>query len=200
MIPGCLVLLIIFIIWLRYKLRKSAYHEDSFWETEAKANTTRKKSLDSLYYITIPTDSLPFFYDFDKKLEEIQEHILELSSKKIVNLSGITNTQLKLDYGVANLDTLTEYDDNFTELTRILYEWGSRLHELGKNDAAVKVLEYGITCNINTYNHYMLLGKLYVATGQHNKLPELIDSASSTDSLMRDSIVRDLTMLSDYTV
>ena len=201
MIPGCLVLVLIFIIWLRYELKKNSHKEDSFWETEAKANQTRKKSLDSLYYITIPTDSLPFFYDFDKKLDKIQEKILELSSKKIVNLSGITNTQLKLEYGAANLDTLSEYDENFTALTRTLYEWATCLRDLDKLDAAIKVLEYGITsCHIDTYNHYMLLGKLYVANGQHNKLPELINSANSLNCLMRDSIIRDLTMLSDYTV
>ncbi len=201
MIPGCLILVLIFIIWLRYELKKSSHNEDAFWETEAKANKTRKKPLDSLYYITIPTDSLPFFYDFDKKLDKIQEKILELSSKKIVNLSGITNTQLKLEYGAANLDTLTEYDENFTELTRTLYEWATCLRDLDKLDAAITVLEYGITnCHIDTYNHYMLLGKLYVANGQHNKLPELINSADSLDCLMHDSIIRDLTMLSDYTV
>lgn len=200
MIPGCLVLVLIFIIWLRYELKKSTSNDDAFWETEAKANTIRKKSLNSLYYITIPTDSLPFFYDFDKKLDEIQSRIMELASKKIVNLSGITNTQLKLEYGAANLEVLSEYDENFTELTRTLYEWAVCLRDLNKNDAAIKVLEYGITCNIDTYNHYMLLGKLYVANGQHNKLPELINSADSLNCLMRDSIIRDLTMLSDYTV
>lgn len=201
MIPGCLILVLIFIIWLRYELKKSSHNEDDFWETEAKANKTRKKPLDSLYYITIPTDSLPFFYDFDKKLDKIQGKILELSSKKIVNLSGITNTQLKLEYGAANLETLSEYDENFTELTRTLYEWAICLRDLDKLDAAITVLEYGITtCHIDTYNHYMLLGKLYVANGQHNKLPELINSADSLDCLMHDSIVRDLTMLSDYTV
>lgn len=201
MIPGCLILILIFIIWLRFELNKNSHKEDSFWETEAKANSIRKKPLDNLYYITIPTDSLPFFYDFDKKLDKIQEHILELSTKKIVNLSGITNTQLKLDYGTGNLETLSEYDDNFTELTRTIYEWAVCLRDIGKNDAAIMVLEYGITtCKIDTYNHYMLLGKLYVATGQHNKLPELTASASSLNCLMRDSIIRDLTMLSDYTV
>lgn len=201
MIPGCLVLIIIFIIWLRYELKKDRSATiDEFFKKEEQANATRKKSLDSLHYIIIPTDSLPFFYNFDKKLEEIQNRIKELSSKKIVNLSGITNTQLKLDYGAANLETLSEYDENFTVFTRTVYEWGSYLHEIGKDDAAITVLEYGVSCKVDTYNHYMLLGKLYVANGQHNKLPELIDSAKSLNCMLRDNIVRDLTMLEDYTV
>lgn len=191
-IPGCLVLVVIFIVWLHYKLKKSSPKDDSFWEKETLANSSRKKPLDNLHYITIPENSLPFFYNFDKKLDEIQEHIMELSKKPIVNLTGVTNTELKLAYGAANLDTLSEYDENFTELARTLYEWAKRFNELGINDDAISVLEFGVNCKTDIYNHYMLLGRLYVETGQEHKIPALINAANELNSLNKDRIIKDL--------
>jgi len=82
MIPGCLILVLIFIIWLRYELKKSTHNEDAFWETEAKANKTRKKPLDSLYYITIPTDSLPFFMILIKNLIKFRKKSINSLQKR----------------------------------------------------------------------------------------------------------------------
>ena len=57
-------IVIIFILWLRYELKKSSRTlqnaNDKFWEREELANSTRKKSTDSLNYITISEKSLPF--------------------------------------------------------------------------------------------------------------------------------------------
>jgi len=195
-LPGGLVLLAIFLAWLHYKLKKSSKNTDAaFWEREAEANSTRKKSLDDLHYITIPENSLPFFYNFDKKLDEIQEHVKELSEKPIVNLTGISNTDLKLSYGAANLETLSEYDENFTDLARTLYAWAERFHELGLNDDAIAVLEFGVDCKTDIYNHYMLLGKLYVESDQKHKIPDLINIAKKLNSLNSDKIVADLELL-----
>ncbi len=195
-LPGGLVLLAIFLAWLHYKLKKSSKNTDAaFWEREAEANSTRKKSLDDLHYITIPENSLPFFYNFDKKLDEIQEHVKELATKPIVNLTGISNTDLKLTYGAANLESLSSYDENFTDLARTLYAWAERFHELGLNDDAITVLEFGVDCKTDIYNHYMLLGKLYVESGQKHKIPDLINIAGELNSLNCDKIVADLEAL-----
>ena len=195
-LPGGLVLLAIFLAWLHYKLKKSSKNTDAaFWEREAEANSTRKKSLDDLHYITIPENSLPFFYNFDKKLDEIQDHVKELAEKPIVNLTGISNTDLKLTYGAANLESLSSYDENFTDLARTLLAWAERFHELGLNDDAIAVLEFGVDCKTDIYNHYMLLGKLYVESDQKHKIPDLINIAKKLNSLNSDKIVADLELL-----
>lgn len=193
MIPGGLILVAIFIIWLHYKLKKATPNDNAFWEREAIANSTRKKSLDDLHYITIPENSLPFFYNFDKKLDEIQEHVKELAKKPIVNLTGISNTDLKLAYGAANLETLSEYDENFTDLARTLYAWAERFYELGLMDDAIAVLEFGVnSCKTDIYNHYVLLGRLYVDTGHQEKITDLINIAKELNSLNRDKIMEAL--------
>ena len=44
-------------------------------------------------------------------INELNTGLIEaLKEKKILNLSGFTNTDLKLEYGVGNLTDLTDYD------------------------------------------------------------------------------------------
>lgn len=54
---------LIFCLWLSYEIHKhrnqEAKNRDAFWEKEAAANNTRRKSLDHLDYIKIPFDALP---------------------------------------------------------------------------------------------------------------------------------------------
>ena len=81
-----------------------------FWDKELAANNVRKKPLDDLNYITIPLDTLPtqVMRDNERVLEYIS--IIEtLSTEKIVNFNGITNTDLKLTYGTANITALSAY-------------------------------------------------------------------------------------------
>ena len=116
-------------------------------EEERLSNSVRKKSLDELDYITIPFDSLPFSTkdgaessaepgteDTDPAIAKDEADILALKDKKIVNFTGISNTDLKFTYGAPNLPILTEYDQNFTELVRSLDSWGTHLLEQGKKE------------------------------------------------------------------
>lgn len=198
--PMFLALFLTFLGWLSVELRKSsrrsASRSASFWKREAEANRVRKQTLDNLDYITIPVDSLPFFYGIDEKLDDMQETIKNLASRKIVNLSSLTNTELKLQYGAANLPALTEYDQNFTILVRTLYRWGQRFADLGYETEAIQVLEFSISIHSDVTAGYLLLGKLYLDQGMPSKLDTLIDSASELDSLLKDSLLRQLHSLS----
>ena len=55
---------IVFCIWLGYEIHKHRNMEakdyEAFWDREHAANSTRRKSLDGLNYITIPVETLPF--------------------------------------------------------------------------------------------------------------------------------------------
>ncbi|MBQ9765046.1 MAG: hypothetical protein IJW18_02470 [Lachnospiraceae bacterium] len=121
---------------------------------------------------------------------------MELSEKPIVNLTGLSNTDLKLKYGAGNLDILSEYDENYIELVRTVFEWANRFHELGIDDDCISVLEFGIDhCQTDIYNHYMLLANLYVESEQQHKIPDLINSASMINSMNRDIIINALNSL-----
>lgn len=112
--------LIFFMLWLSVNInrsyRKDRQTKEAFLDRETQANATRKQFLDELDYITIPLDKLPFCNENNNDFSEYEDKIKLLSSKNIVNFTGMSNTDLKLEYGAANLNLLSEYDRNYTEL------------------------------------------------------------------------------------
>ena len=96
---------------VKKQTRKRRKDDKNFWVRENQANSVRRKSLDGLPYITIPLKRFPtrLMNDNDVVMECIQT-LETLSSQKIVNLTGYTNTDLKLEYGTANITALSEYD------------------------------------------------------------------------------------------
>lgn len=191
-----LILIILLVFWFnvaRIRIAKKArLKKESFWETEQKANQTRKQSLDSLNYIYLPMEQLPFLETGDAQLTDIQNDIRKLSTETIVNLTGCSNTDLKLKYGVSNLDLLTRYDENFTVLARLLYQWGSRLHQLSFDKEAIQVLELGIKYATDIRSHYVLLANLYIQEGRKSDIQTLISKASELHSLNKNPIIRSL--------
>lgn len=191
-----LLLIIILIFWFnvaRIRIsKKAARKKEGFWEKEQEANRTRKQSLDTLDYIYLPLKELPFMETDDDTLNEIQDEIRRISEKKIVNLTGFSNTDLKLKYGAPNLDTLTQYDENFTTLARLLYRWGTRLHELCFDKEAVFILELGISYATDIRAHYVLLANLYIREGRKSDIQNLISRAAELNSLNKNPIIRSL--------
>lgn len=172
--------------------RKEKQIKETFLENEVSANQTRKKSLDDLDYITIPLNKLPFCSNASDEILAIQETVKSLSEKKIVNLTGISNTDLKQEYGAANLERLMEYDKNFTDLSRTLYTWGEALYNNGSVNDAVTVLEFAVECKSDISKIYILLANIYSETSEKSKINELIESAGSLNSLMKNPIIRSL--------
>ncbi|MGN1187333.1 MAG: hypothetical protein ACI4R6_02465, partial [Lachnospiraceae bacterium] len=111
-----------------------------FWAREAKSNSVRRQDISQLDYITIPFDSLPFVETDDGEINACQKELLALKGTKILNLSGISNTDLKLQYGVANLPQLSEYDEACTRMFRIIANLGFHLSQKGYHDEAVAFL------------------------------------------------------------
>lgn len=187
-------IVIIFVIWLSYEIFKHRRLEekvaDDFWKKEALANSTRKKSLDQLHYIHIPIDTLPIYTMSDNfSIQECIGTIKTLSDKKIVNLTGISNTDLKLEYGAANITVLSEYDHNFTLLVRTLYTWGKMLYESNYMEEAKQVLEFGISCRTDISSHYKILANIYIKEYHPEKIDDLIAVAQSLNSAMKNSIL-----------
>lgn len=183
---------------LKNRASKSEENQSKqFWKAEHDANSVRKKDIGNLPYIHIDTEKLPFKDTTDPKLLEIQSTIETLSTKKIVNLSGLSNTDLKATYGPANLDTLTACDTNFTELIRTLSNWGTYLYEQGQLQDARAVLEYGILCKTDIKNNYVLLAKIYHENNEISKISYLIEQAETLQTLMKSSILSSLREIKD---
>lgn len=179
-----------------YECKKNAQatqaEKDSFWAREARANTVRKKDITSLNYINIPMDTLPFLETDDDELLEYQDKISSLANKKILNLTGYTNTELKEQYGVANLTVLSDYDDNYSTLVNTITRWGARLLALNYVKEATNVLEYGISVGTDVSRNYYLLAGLYQKEGSPEKITHLIECANDINSIMKASIIEKL--------
>lgn len=129
---------------------------------------------------------------FKEELTAVEQEICALSGSRILNLTGISNTELRLTYGTANLDPLMSYDQNFTQLIRALQKWGSLLASAGKKKDAVTVLSYAVRIGSDIAATYALLARLYKEQGELSKIEEMKDSAESLTTLMKPSILRDL--------
>jgi len=188
---------IVFCLWLMYRLKHQNKQEtaatSSFWEREAAANNTRKKSLDDLEYITIPFDFLPMhLLPDDEDVSECCRLLTELGKQKIVNFTGLSNTDLKLRYGAPNLTVLTEYDQNYTILARTLQKWASLLYAKGYTEETKTILEFAVSTKTDVSTTYAMLAEIYTKTGQAAKIEGLLQIAEGLHSAMKPTIVRTL--------
>ncbi len=165
---------------------------DSFWETERRANQTRRRDISGLSYITIPLDKFPIGIHENDTIKECEALLAELSQKKILNLGAQTNTELKLSYGIANLNALTEYEQNFDTLCKTLITYASALMEIGEKKDAENVLEYGIRIGSDSSRNFLLLADIYQDGHRREDMERLIAAAEKLDSLMKPSILEKL--------
>lgn len=172
--------------------RDNSQRKESFWDRERRANVSRRKDISSLNYISIPLNQLPFIDTDDDEILEYHKSINRLATMKILNLTGITNTELKERYGVANLTELTDYDNNYTTLVNTIARWGARLIELEYIDEAVTVLEYGLSVGTDVSRNYLLLADIYRTRGEYDRIDALITRATTLKSLMKNSILTKL--------
>ena len=191
-LPFFLIILAIFSLLRNRSTRSFKEKQEAFWEKEQRANLTRKKDISNLDYIKIPLDSFPIGQFADPALTELEATLASLSSRQILNLSGISNTDLKLAYGAANLPVLSECDANFITLARTITAYGKRLAELGHLQEAISVLEFGVSCKTDVSTNYTLLGSLYRENSQDSKAEQLAETVRNMDLLLKDSILRQL--------
>lgn len=183
----------LFSLIIRRSIHRDTVPMDSYYEKERKANFVRKKSLDNLNYITIPDEILSLSPahstdEIDAYLKDLQD----LSKEKIVNLTGISNTDLKLTYGTANITILSDYDSHYTNLVTILQKLAERLVAVNEKQTAIMLLEFAVSTGTDISKSYYLLASLYQEQNEGAKVNDLIKRAESLHTLMKDSIVRNL--------
>lgn len=188
---------IIFILLVRHNIRRNRRIEENtekaFWERERKANDVRKKPLDDLIYVKPDMSSFPMdVMEDDPVIAECRNLLDELKDSKIVNLTGMTNTDLKLRYGVANLKTLTEYDDRYTLLVQTIQKWADRLWENGYTKEAIPLLEEQVRIHADITSAYRKLAVYYRENNEPDKIENLRKTAETLNSSSKTVILRSL--------
>lgn len=197
-IPVLFICFIVFVLWFRVKTKQSkskTVWDEEFWEKERKANFTRKKDISGLKFLEIDTSKLPFSDSAEGEEMELQNEAKKLSSGKLLNLSGYTNSDIKIEFGQVNFEELTEYDQNFQLLQRALDRWGVFMFEKGEYADSRQILEYALSLGSDISSTYVTLGKIALQNDDLGRIQELIAQIEDTDSIMKTSIVKQLTEL-----
>ena len=198
---------VIFIFVLQHNMRKNQkkqeQDESSFWKRESSANDVRKRSLEDLNYVTFSAESFyPLalldhntcgeFLQKNPEVKEILSRFLFLENQKMVNLTEFSNTDLKFKYGVANLNTLTEYDTNYNEFITLLHTYGNIFMNNGYSSQALRIFEYAISIGSDISATYTSCALLYQQQEQWDKLEFLKKEAEKISTSRKDSILRKL--------
>lgn len=189
-------LVLIFVIWVQYEIRKtkklSQKSSDEFWNREYNSNFSRSIDISGLNYIVIPIEQLPMMDQEDPSLNSYRNMILDLSNNKILDLNGMTNTDMKANYGIANYKFLSQCDTNYTILIRTLYQWGSHLYSNGLISEAITVLEYAVTCYTDASMIFRLLANIYKDQALLSKIDRLIEVIPKTKLMKKESFIHEL--------
>ena len=201
MIPVFFILTILLVLWVHYQKRRTdhiaAKKREIFWERERQANLTRKKDISNLDFIQVSVNTLPFPEINSEEISDVQKHILALASGKIVNFTGLSNTDLKLQYGAPNINILMEYDKNYLELVRSLYRYGKLLYDRGLISESETILKYAISIKTDISANYTLLATIYKEKNNSDGIDSVISAAEELTSLTKNTLLTNLMTIRD---
>jgi hypothetical protein len=203
---------VIFVIFLSWSLHRHKNDDhlktEVFFRKERAANESRKKSIAELDYIQIPAHLLVPFEaalsnanftlenvtssDALDSLKQLYSNLESLSNKKILNLTGISNTDLKLSYGVANLTPLSAYDQNYTALIKTLHSIASFYYTTELPLIAKDFLEFSVQTKSDISSSYLLLAKIYFEIGQPSDIEALLQTIPMIPGSQKEIIDRKL--------
>lgn len=193
LLASLIALCLIVSVCVKNQNKRSREKEQQFWDREARANSVRRKPLDGLPYIKIPLETFPtHLLQNDETVLECISIIEALTSQKIVNLTGYTNTDLKLEYGTANITELSEYDQNYTVLVRTLQKWADLLLETGYVQEATVLMEFAVSTGTDISRTYCALADYRASRGEYDRIEELISLAEGLHSSNKKVILRQL--------
>ncbi len=184
-----IVFLIALALRYAYLTKKQNDREEAFWAREEEAQHVPKKDLSELDYITIPVDDLPVGKYDDDEIRGIEDAILALSKKRLINITGMTNTEVKLAYGTDNLEVLSAMEEDYNELTVLLVDYAKALIEHEDYEAAKKVLSFGVEIGTDVSANYELLGDCCLALDQKKEIEDLKQTVLKRHLLLESKIL-----------
>jgi hypothetical protein len=180
--PGVATLVgIILILTVRYRYlsKKQKDKEESYYELEKRADAAPTADLSKLDYIKVPVQDFPFGFSDDPDVCLIEEELLALSKKPLLNLSRRSNTSLKLEFGARNLKKMQVIADDYDRLVVLLCDYAKILMENEMIEEACRVLSFGEDIGSDVSQNKTLLQecreKLDIHTDDPDKDPDAGD-------------------------
>ena len=154
-----LFIVLIFVFWLGYELRKSnrksSSSSEAFWQQEHDAFLTPRKSIEDVAFVTVPAEVIPDeILDADtdilREINLLSDRMRSLADCQIADLSGYTNTELRLKYGAPNFTMLSNADNCFSDLTVTVSKLLPLLIEAGMAGSAEKLCRFALSSGLDT--------------------------------------------------
>ncbi|MCL2217270.1 MAG: hypothetical protein FWB91_09675 [Defluviitaleaceae bacterium] len=163
-------LAVIFVI--AYAVRRHTRQQDEinrrFLEEEEAANSVRKKEIESELFYTPDLAALP-------AIPEGDPHSVKRCAKRtMLRLPRpMTNLELKKQYGLAQMDSIAQYEENFNEYLKAITAWAGDLAEAGELRDALVLLNEAVSLGSEFRNSYKLAADIHVKNRDEIKLQEL---------------------------
>lgn len=177
----------------RSNARSKKIH-DEFWEKEKASYRAPERSTENLDYVRFP-DNLPLHLSTDDlQIKEYQETLENLTKQKVLNLSGISNTDIRMSYGRGNMEELSRADERYTVVCRTLNNLASAYMDRGFTLEACTLSEFAVSIGSDIRESWLLLGRIYMENDDITKLNSLIKKAEELDgtSISKEEILKSL--------
>ncbi len=187
---------LLFVILLQFLLKrtekKSERKDSAYWQREKEAQNTPARPIEDLLYVKLPETLLPECLPDNPEAAECREALLNLSREKVINLQGMSNTDIRLTYGTRNYEILAEADTRYIIMIRSLSKLAEIYDNSGLRSEAKKLLEFGLKIGSDVRLNYTLLGKIYLEEGDLTAFSALVKQAEGITTLSRTPILKEL--------
>ena len=203
-IPSFFILFLTFLfIWSHNLRKRQKTHEAekaAFWSKEEQSLAVRKKEIPAELYFHPDISRLNFpALELDpvatEKYQTLEKQIRNSVSLPMLSLSGMSNTDLRLNFGTANQPVITQAEENYEAFLNFLHEYAVLMNEHGRPEEAIAALEEAVRLKSDISQHYFLLADLYRAKADAASLQTLTALAKDMTSTSKQKILNYLNKL-----
>ncbi|MCL1863380.1 MAG: hypothetical protein FWF78_07430 [Defluviitaleaceae bacterium] len=150
-----------------------------FLESEDAANSVRKKEIDPALFYTADLSVLP-------PIPEGDPHQVARCAKRVMIYFAepLTNLELKMQYGPAQMDFIAEYEENFNAYLKALTKWAAEATDAD----AIKILQHAISLGSEYRDTYRLAADILSKQGDKYGMESLLAHAEKNH--FRDPSIR----------
>ena len=182
---------------IRRSNARSKKINEEFWQRERESYRAPARSIKDLDYVRFPENLPVHISTDDPSIKEYQKTLENLTKEEVLNLSGISNTDIRMSYGNKNMEELSRADQRYLTLCRTLDRLSEAYVEKGFRDEARTLLEFALSVGSDISGCWIRLGHIYLENEDREALLSLIGRAEALteDTHSRNEILKSLNEL-----
>lgn len=196
-LPSFLFLFLTFVfLWLHHLNRAQKKHiesKEAFWKREEASLVVRKKEIpESCFYhpdLSAFCFPMPTMAEAKQKFEQLKSILLDGANLPMLCFRGLTNTDIRLEYGTANQPFILQAEENYEAFLGFLFEYAELMITQGEIGEAVLALEECIRMDSDWSKHYIRLADLYHSIHDTKAIAKLLDTVTTKTFPATDKIV-----------